>query len=50
MVNETGSGKPGIKRELSSSPSRFGPGPRISIRARGKWETPQSRGRIHDSA
>ena len=36
--------------ELQSSRGRFGPGPRISIRARGKDEAPQSRGRMYDCA
>ena len=36
MVNETGSGKPGYGRERLNSPGRFGPDPRISIRARGE--------------
>ena len=34
-VDETESGKPALRGELSSSLKRFGPGPRISMRARG---------------
>ena len=46
--NETGSGKPALGSELSSSRTRFGPVPRISIQASGVQQVAPT-GRIDDS-